>query len=475
MHFTSLLLGFERKSLYGCFQEKSRVPITFLIAEHIYLYLSMFHMKQISKIKELRLSQLFFWAFLICCTWNKRIIYNASHAYIGSYFSYYLGFFLYLSDILFLVALVSFLVESRGISFSLIKNKFTWLVLGLIAVVLTGLFHVQQYGFWQIYSILKILEIIAAIWFVARETRIDYRIPVIILYITGLFQATLGIWQFHVQHMVGLSVLGEYLPEVETGGLATIQTSSGKLVRAYGTFPHPNILGFFLCLALILGYFLIVSRETSQKARNLIIFGDYLLIVGIFLTFSRISWLIAALASFSYLWYLKGSKKWLSLAIFLPALVSCGTILALWHGLLFYRVTNIETSQSYTQRVELNQAGIEIWKNNPILGVGVGNYIPRMQTMFNMQPWEYQPSHNIFIFVAASLGVVGLLFFLWILWLIFRSTWNAPESDWKFTLLVLGFSLLFVSLFDHFLVTIQQGQLMFAIILGLMIGYAHKT
>jgi hypothetical protein len=435
----------------------------------------MFHMKQISKIKELRLSQLFFWAFLICCTWNKRIIYNPSHAYIGSYFSYYLGFFLYLSDILFLVALISFIVENRGFKLNLRSNKYFWPILGLLTVVLTGLFHVQQYGFWQIYSILKVFEIITAIWFVARETRINHLIPVFILYVTGVFQAILGIWQFHVQHMVGLSVLGEYLPEVGTGGLATIQTSSGKLVRAYATFPHPNILGFFLCLALILGYFLIVSRETSQKARNLIIFGDYLLIVGIFLTFSRVSWVIAALASISYLWYLKGSKKWLRLAIFLPGIVSCATILVFWHGLLFNRVTNIEASQSYTQRVELNQAGIEIWKNNPILGVGPGNYIPRMQTMFHVQPWEYQPSHNIFIYVADGLGIVGLAFFLWILLLIFRSTWNAPESDWKFTLLVLGFSLLFVSLFDHFLVTIQQGQLMFAIILGFMIGYAHKT
>jgi O-antigen ligase len=95
-----------------------------------------------------------------------------------------------------------------------------------------------------------------------------------------------------------------------------------------------------------------------------------------------------------------------------------------------------------------------------------------MQQMFHVQRWEYQPSHNIFIYIAASTGILGLALFVWILWKIFSSTWNAPSSDWKFTLLVLGFSMLFVSLFDHFLVTIQQGQLIFALILGLMLSYS---
>ncbi|MBX4205072.1 MAG: O-antigen ligase family protein [Candidatus Doudnabacteria bacterium] len=434
-------------------------------------------MKQLSRLKEMKFSQIFFWLFLLSIPWNKRIIYNPEHAYIDGYFSYYLAFFLYISDILLGITLIAYIVEQRAMWRwpKLSKNHILWPILGLFCVILVGMFHVQHDLTWSSYSVLKSLELGLLVWFVARGTPNSLKQSALILYLSGIFQAIVAIWQFHVQHGLGLSWIGEYIAPLGTGGLATIENAGGKLVRAYGTFPHPNILGFFLCLALILGYYLIVSRETSQKLRNFIIFGDYLLIVGICLTFSRVSWVIAAFATLSFLLYLRRHEKWLKLAILLPAIVSCGTILILWHGLLFNRIANIETSNSYNQRVELNTAGLDITKKYPVFGNGLGNYIPVMKHMFHMEPWEYQPPHNVFIYIAASLGVVGLGFLLWILGIIFWSGWNSPASDWKFTLLVLGCSLLFVSMFDHFPVTIQQGQLIFGLILGLILAYAQKT
>jgi hypothetical protein len=335
-------------------------------------------MKHIAKIKEYQLSQIFFWLFLLSIPWNKRIIYNPGHAYIDGYFSYYLAFFLYLSDIFLFLGLAVYIVESRGKwnIRALHKMPLFRPIFGLFVIVIAGLFHMQQSLTWHLYSFLKVFEVILAIWFVSRETYRNPRVAAILLYISGVFQAILGIWQFHVQHIVGFGVLGEYISPLGTGGLATIATYGGKLTRSYGTFPHPNILGFFLSIALVLGYFLIVSRETSQKARKFLIIGDYLLIVGIFLTFSRVSWAIAALATICILWYLKGKGKWLRLAIFLPAIVSCVTILIFWHGLLFNRVTNIETSNSYTQRVELDQAGIKIFGKVSDFWYGMGELHP---------------------------------------------------------------------------------------------------
>src|SRR5262249_28685463 len=137
-------------------------------------------------------------------------------------------------------------------------------------------------------------------------------------------------------------------------------------------------------------------------------------------------------------------------------IVSCGTILLLWHKLLFSRVSDLSGSTAITNRETFNHFGLEVIKQNPILGTGAGNYIQTIQTMFHVQPWQYQPPHNIFIYIGASIGLVGLTLFFYLLWLVFRSTWNNPPSAWRFTLLVLGFTLLFMSMFDHFLVTVQQ-------------------
>jgi len=46
-----------------------------------------------------------------------------------------------------------------------------------------------------------------------------------------------------VQHGLGLGILGEYMPRLTDNGAATFNTLSGKLLRPYGTMPHPNVLG----------------------------------------------------------------------------------------------------------------------------------------------------------------------------------------------------------------------------------------
>jgi len=438
----------------------------------------MFHVKQV---RYMKLSAIFFWLFLVSLPFNRRVIYNPSHAYIGGYFSYYLAIFLYLSDILLIICFLTYLVEKRGVLKA--RKAWFWPTLAFILAGSLGLFHVQHDKIWSIYSVLKILEMIFLVSFVSSNFEIlKFRFLAWVIWVSAIFQAMLGIWQFHVQHSIGVRILGEYIAPLGTGGLSTLDTVIGKVIRAYGTFPHPNVYGTFLEIGLILGYFLVFSRETSKKLQIFVGIGDYLLILGIFLSFSRVSWAITAFATIATVWYLKGRKKELKLAVFIPPIVACATILALWHGLLFSRVVNIQDTNSYIDRGTLNHAGIEIFKAYPIFGTGFGNYIPVMEELFHVsaspttgrQPWEYQPSHNIFIYTAASTGIIGLVLFLWMLWKIFSSTWNTPKSDLKFALLVLGTSLLFGSLFDHFLVTIQQGQLMFALSLGLMLGYAYK-
>ncbi|HEX5429978.1 MAG TPA: O-antigen ligase family protein [Patescibacteria group bacterium] len=430
-------------------------------------------MSILSIIKAQKINQIFFWAFLITIPFNLRVIYQPESAYIHGYFSSYLAIFLYISDLLLICCFVAFLVENiKTFKTTLnLRNPIFWLTLGLIFTSLIGWLHVQH-SFFEVYSLFKLVEFIFLVFYVASTFRnlMFFRITAGILYLSGIFQAVLGIIQFHMQHDIGLRLLGEYIAPLGTGGLATLDFMGGKVIRAYGTFPHPNIFGAFLCLSLIMGYWY-VSRETNQNTRILLGIGSILLIVGIFLSFSRVSWLIAALTTLIYIIYNFSLTKWrIYVQIITSAVISCFIILVSWHNLLFGRVSNISSTNSYIDRGTYNNIGLQILRNHP-WGTGLGNYIQTMVTKFNMQPWDYQPPHNIFIYIAASMGILGLILFLSYLIVIAVRLAASSPTLLRFTLLILGGSLLIMSLFDHFLVTIQQGQLLFFLSLGLIAGY----
>jgi len=68
----------------------------------------------------------------------------------------------------------------------------------------------------------------------------------------SLIQAIIGIWQFIAQHSIGLFWLKESLISPEIAGVAKIILNQEKIIRAYGLFPHPNILAGFLLFSIII-------------------------------------------------------------------------------------------------------------------------------------------------------------------------------------------------------------------------------
>ena len=149
-------------------------------------------------------------------------------------------------------------------------------------------------------------------------------------------------------------------------------------------------------------------------------------------------------------------------------MVSCGTILLAYGDLAVSRLSGESLVKADELRVGFNQMGLEIIKKYPVLGVGVGNYLPALKDMYKLQPWEHQPAHNIYIFLAAELGILGLALFFIIIFQILRSTWNQIGEPIIFSLFLAICVFLFMGLFDHYFLTIQQGRLVFFIALGLL-------
>jgi O-antigen ligase len=378
---------------------------------------------------------------------------------------------LYGTDILLISWVIAWLIETK-FHVKPINPKVLVSCLVLLALSITGMFHVKPIAL-GIYGTLKLSELLILLLFVSwsvKQTEF-YKISWVI-FLSSLFQSVLAFCQFHVQHMLGLRFLGEYIAPKGTPGLATIDYGTEKLIRAYGTFPHPNLLGAFLILGIACALYL-VSRETDKPAFSkwklaIVSCGTVLLFIGTFLSFSRLAWTGSAITIICFMGYNLFYKKYRTVWLLgLIAIVSCGTIVISYPRLPIILVSSLDSkSNSVVLRESFNKIGIDLVKQNPILGNGSGSYISQMQKTYQLADWQYQPAHNIFIFTAAELGLAGLAALLFLIWQAIRCTWN-KRTLIGFTLLVSLLVFVLLSNFDHYFVTIQQGQLLFFTLLGL--------
>lgn len=421
-------------------------------------------------LKSVKLHEILFYVFVFLIPIQTRILYAPEKAYLDWYFSYHLGFFLYLSDIVFIALIVSwFLIEKPGLN---LEKKVNRLFLAFFVLILVTLFHVKRIDI-GVYQSIKWLELILLVFYVKHTFVKQYMFHVTlwILFISGILQGILAITQFHVQHGLSLSFLGEYIAPIGTAGLSTICVMGSKIIRSYGTFPHPNVLGGFLILSLISGYYLV--SHTSKYIKFLVGLGIIIIISSIFLTFSRAAWFAGSIVSLIFLgyylhFYLKKRYSKLNLVIILTAIVvSCGTIYFAYSAMLVSRATENINTTAINSRSFYNKNGLEIFSKAPLLGVGVGNYVVAADDSFDLESWQYQPPHNIFIFLAAELGILGVALFIIILVEILKKAWEL-KNFLTFTIFTAMIIFIILSNFDHYFVTIQQGRLMFFLTVGLL-------
>ena len=183
--------------------------------------------------------------------------------------------------------------------------------------------------------------------------------------------------------------------------------------------------------------------------------------------FSLLAWLI-------YSWRFKEWRKPIILIGILLLTVNC-LLLAVYRPYVSarYDLAAIRDSQALSLRQFYNQSAIDLIKESPLLGVGLGNFVPVLASMYDrLQPWVLQPVHNIYLLIASEAGLLGLLAFLAFLFLTIKSAWPHRRDLFASNLLFIVYCLLLIGLFDHFLLDIQQGQILFWLMLGLLSAHS---
>ncbi len=215
-----------------------------------------------------------------------------------------------------------------------------------------------------------------------------------------------------------------------------IESSFEGMIRASGTIGHPNTLSAYLTMCLPLVVWLAArSRTRAAVVAWLALAGASLFVIVASL--SRGAWLgVAAAASVGIFLALASGRRRSS-----GAVVAAVVVLAVAFLVPFVtpmrvplltrleQLTDMSAATSRT-RMELWRAGIRMFEDHPLLGVGVDAYLaafPRYRTTTLTQiEWGGTPTkaHNDAIQILATQGSLGGLAALAIVILCARAVWR---------------------------------------------------
>lgn len=385
------------------------------------------------------------------------------------------AFYVYLTDI-FLLALFAFWIARRPT----IKPKTAdWFLFAFVAVAGISIKNaINPAVAW--FTWLKLLEGVALYFYIKGYAlkRFEMQYGFMALVLGGLFQAGIAIPQFVMQSSLGLKWLGESTLSPSQSGIAAFIVDGAKVIRAYGTTPHSNVLAAYLFIAL--GAFYNIAVYQNRRWWYLfhaVTLWAFLLtfsrvIIGIWLiNFTIRSILIKFYPKFRQELWQKTEEGRRGVKIFITTVVVGIAFAAAYWPYIINRSSVSVQDEAVQMRMFYNQESLATGRN--WFGLGIGNFVPWLMTQdLHLSRELYQPVHNVYLLIYSETGITGIslfMIFLAMLWYDY-----ARRGDFKkthhFYFAIFIVSILIFGLFDHFLWTIQSGRLMFWGVIALLAG-----
>ncbi len=416
---------------------------------------------------------------LALCFWYYRTVGEFSHSRV--YFTYDHALF-FIADGLVVIAVTIWVAVKIAQSAQLQIRSYTFrsrlssCIMSFFALVLFSTLSILWSSDWRtsLYISLQ-LWLIFLLVLSLNDWKEAWKPAMLAMCAALTIQIITGFTGFALQSTSFLEPLDMKWPgmlDATVRGVSVVQLQNGlRILRAYGTLPHPNILGGFTLICL-LGPCALFLENRKPNYAALVLFVLGIILIG--LTFSRSAWL--GLVAFLGLLFLKAGylkRKRLSLLLAASALTILLTLVPLKEFLLA-RVSNptIQTEQiSSVGRSWLARQAMEMIHKHPVAGVGIGSFILELAA-HAVDGAVIEPVHSLFLLIGAELGIVGLLAVIGLVGTIALQIIKARSPQ---AILASGMlaGLGVISIFDHYLWSIAPGRLMLGLALGLWAGQVH--
>ncbi len=395
----------------------------------------------------------------------------------------YLSPTLYLTDALLIVLFVVTVVRLKKKTVPVknyVKKLFTFrishhLFIAAFAAVLLLNGLVAQNKFLWLEAGVRTVELVFFGWYLAKRAPSVGCSPAYIATVIAVSVASeslLAIAQFALGGSIGgpLYLVGERTFTGTTPGIANVSLEGKLLLRPYGTLPHPNVLAGFLAVSMTLLLGQLLSTVKLSLSRKVLFFITLVLgMVALVLTMSRVA-LVAFIGASLYVFvsFLKKQGFYSRLVVAsLLLLVLLGVFLS---PIRYRFISFTTTDESFVYRQESAGNALAMIKNNPFLGVGYHNFLLQQQSSFGQSAtFLSQPVHNVYLLFLAEVGIVGFLLFIYFVFRTYKRLLQAMNrgSLRHRTFFAMLSMLLLLGVFDHYLLTIQQGRLLLALVFGL--------
>jgi O-antigen ligase len=342
------------------------------------------------------------------------------------------------------------------------SGTLAWPLLALLALALLGVPTALSPAL-AIYATLR-WSLAANLAVALAQLDIDIEGIVRALLIGLCVHALVGLAQVLRQAPLGLP--GEMARSAASVGASIVVFGSTRWLRAYGLMLHPNILGGYLAIGLLLALPLLDRRRWRLVW--------WLLLLGLLLSFSRSAWLVLALT----LPPLAGWLAWRQTTLRRPiqitlagaALIAlaCGVALAQPLQSRLHPASVAAERRSLRERDEMNAIALDIIWRRPLLGVGAGNFPLAMLVAGTSVAPQYV--HHLPLLLAAELGIAGGALWLW-LWLVpIALLWRRRHSTdpWLVVLSGAWLALGAIGLWDSYPWGLPSGLLLAMLLLGLL-------
>jgi hypothetical protein len=410
---------------------------------------------------------------MLILPWQTRYIFGWS--YLSGAPTEFGTLSLYASQVLLVLALMFIWGYHGRPSFR--PGTVRWLGLG--AVILSGCLLSARFAPQSVPALAALLDLAgASLLLVALlDRRVNLRV-VLLAFALGLCgPVLLGLWQMVTGGSAAASWLGLATRNAETLGDAVLVLGDGsRVLRAYGSFPHPNVFGGYLSLGLLVVIWNLyeLGRRSFAVARWQLVGLLVLALVlgaGLLLTASRSALLglgVALVLMFLALKFRSFGWRpaWLHTGL-ASAVIAIVLALMLWQPgwIAALRGGGVTEVRSLSERAEQYQEFVgAMYGFDWLIGSGLRNYVFAVAEEHPTQSvWDYQPIHNVPLLILAELGLIGLL--LIVVWLALLDIVNYARFFATEAILAhgLGKVLFVIAFFDHYLWSSWAGLALVAI------------
>lgn len=385
--------------------------------------------------------KLFLFSFPFSLHW---VWYEAASYRFGNFNPWVTGF-MFLPEVFlfFIFVLYWFFYSKRDARFCVSTSVLVLFLLFLLNAGVVTFFHgdMRLYAFFVMHILFGFL-----VYRLLRDEVVPFSESLRWLLFGALFQVCLALGQVLLNHSVGLSFLGEPHVGPQVMNVAKNKTEVETVIRGYGTFLHPNILAAYL-----LTIFLVAIPHLKKAA---FLLWSFILLFGVYLTGSQAAELTLGVVLVVYL-FLRMIKSVSSQKTMIFGFLAIFFTLNAW---FFFNADQLKSDDaSIQERVAQTELSRSMMSQYPT-GVGVAQFtlVTEEISPTKLEPWEYQPVHNVYFLVLSELGVQGLILLLLTIVAMLALT-KKPLQALPFLALVT------IAAFDHLLMTSYVGFFLIAI------------